>query len=551
MGTKDDLVHILKKIEGLEHRLILIENQLSLTPAISIEKSHTELNAINSDKNKIQPNLEQRIGEYWLPRLGLGVLTIGVLFLLVLPYSDLPNGFPVLLGYLIGISFVGISYYLKKYRKELSIHLIASSLLIFFISTMRMSFFSQLPLVTNTALETSFLTLIALVGFYYAIRVKSLYLIIVNLFLIYSIAVINGHDYFVFIVLLLSTLFILNISIQFKWNYLPVFAIFTTYFLHFNWFLNNPLSGNSIQLLQPSALSLIFILAYLVVFAYGNLKIFNQEEENPVAILASFLNASAGYGLLLIVTFFSFKELFSISQLIGSVLFMTIASVYWLKSKSTYSTSIYALAGYTALTSAILYYFVNPDFFVYLCLQSLIVIVTAIWFRSRFIILSNFMIFFLLSIASLIIAGDNYLLFLIFGVTGLFSARILNWKKEKLKLKTELMRNLYLIISMISFPYALAQGVPQQYVSLSWGLVVLLYFLISAILNIKKYRWMAIMTLGLIVLRIFIIDTVKFDPIYRVLTFMVLAVIILIISLVYARMKNKDLAGDWHIKDFK
>ena len=128
---------------------------------------------------------------------------------------------------------------------------------------------------------------------------------------------------------------------------------------------------------------------------------------------------------------------------------------------------------------------------------------------------------------------------LIFGFVALVSARILNWKKERLELKTELMRNLYLTSAFIMFPYALYHTVPEGYVSLSWVGVAGLYYLLSLILKNKKYRWMALLTFILTALYLLLIGTINFDPVFRLISFIVLGTTLIIVSLLYTKVKNK------------
>jgi uncharacterized membrane protein len=167
------------------------------------------------------------------------------------------------------------------------------------------------------------------------------------------------------------------------------------------------------------------------------------------------------------------------------------------------------------------------------------VITTAVWFRSKFIVLANFIIFSIIFISYLILEGSVDLVSLSFGIVALVSARLLNWKKEKLELKTELMRNLYLTAAFIMFPYALYHAVPAGYVGLSWVGVAGLYYLLSIILKNKKYRWMALLTFILTALYLLLIGTINYDPVFRLISFIVLGSALIIVSLLYTKFNNK------------
>jgi len=140
----------------------------------------------------------------------------------------------------------------------------------------------------------------------------------------------------------------------------------------------------------------------------------------------------------------------------------------------------------------------------------------------------------------LALAGNFGVVSLSFGIVALTSARILNWKKDRLDLKTEVMRISYLAAAFFIFPYALYHIVPPNYVSLSWTFVALAYYVMSVILKNKKYRWMALLTFLLTVLHILFIGTTGLDPTYRIVSFIFLGIVLVLISVLYAKKKSKS-----------
>jgi hypothetical protein len=181
-----------------------------------------------------------------------------------------------------------------------------------------------------------------------------------------------------------------------------------------------------------------------------------------------------------------------------------------------------------------------PDSLVWLCWQSLLVISTALWFRSKIIVVANFIIFLMIFMGYLVFAREIGLSSLSFGLVALLSARIMNWQKSRLELKTELMRNLYLISAFFTLPYALYFNIPKGYISLSWMGVAIIYYLMSIVLNNKKYRWMALSTIILTVVYILVVGVAQLDPVYRIVSFLVIGIILLITSIIYTRIRTKN-----------
>jgi hypothetical protein len=181
-----------------------------------------------------------------------------------------------------------------------------------------------------------------------------------------------------------------------------------------------------------------------------------------------------------------------------------------------------------------------PEFFVWLSWQSVIVVSTAVWFRSRFIVVANFIIYLVVFIAYLSSSATVGLISVGFGVVALVSARILNWQKDKLALRTELMRNAYLASALLFLPYALYNSVPPHFVSVSWLILAALYYSAGRVLKSRKYRWMALLTMSLTILYVFIVDLTTVDPVVRIISFLAVGSALLGISMIYSRKRKKD-----------
>ncbi|MHB8906575.1 MAG: hypothetical protein ACYC6D_10685, partial [Melioribacteraceae bacterium] len=174
-----------------------------------------------------------------------------------------------------------------------------------------------------------------------------------------------------------------------------------------------------------------------------------------------------------------------------------------------------------------------------------IVVATALWFRSKIIIVANFIMYLIIFFSYLVLEEKIGVTALSFGIVALISARILNWQKHRLDLKTDAMRLSYLGSMFFIFPYALYHIVPKDYVGLSWTIVAIGYYIMSIILKNKKYRWMALLTFLLTVLYILFVGTTNLDPSYRIISFMFLGMVLLVISILYAkRKKGSDLINN-------
>lgn len=87
--------------------------------------------------------------------------------------------------------------------------------------------------------------------------------------------------------------------------------------------------------------------------------------------------------------------------------------------------------------------------------------------------------------------------------------------------------------------YTLYHMVPGQFITLSWVLAAVAYFLLSLLLKIVKYRYMALGTMVAAALFLFMVDLARIELAYRVIALLSLAVISLALSFYYTKKMKK------------
>ena len=525
---------ILKTLQNLESRIIRIESFLNFES--DSVKSATKYTKKKKDTNDA---IEFHIGEFWFSKVGIVVLSIGLAFLLSLSYKEYPAVLPGIIGYVLTVVLYVSSYFFRNTNDYISKYLLGSSIFILFFSTLRMHFFSENPAIQNIFYEFVSLIVVVSISLFISLKNKAVYMTAITLIMAYITALTSPNSYALFSILIIISIITVYIKIKHQWHFLLTAGIILTYLTHFIWFLNNPVLGNKVQLLSEPWSNLIFIMIYIIIFSLANYFRKDHFEEDNHLISNTFFNCSISFSLLTFILFTRFKELENIINYISSFLFLSLAIVSWIKQKSKYATFFYAMFGYAALSIAIISQFKGHNTFVWLCWQSIIVISTAIWFRSKFIILTNFLIYILILLGYIWRVETFDLLSLSFGITAILSARLLNWQKDKLELRTEFMRNAYLFSAFFIFPVTLYKLVPQQYVMISWIGLALLYYTLNKILKNKKYRLMALGTIFLSVIYIFIIGIIQLEDIYRVTSFIVLGIVMIVTSLIYTQLRKK------------
>ncbi|MBF8295687.1 MAG: hypothetical protein HW389_2232 [Bacteroidetes bacterium] len=528
---------ILQQLRALENRITRIEARLEL-PQTSPEEI-AEPEPVQSIAAEDDEELELRVGQNWFANAGIVGLALGIAFLLTLPYDGLPSFLPSLFGYALVGGIFFLSHYWKESFQQISRYLLGGGLLLLYFATLRLSHFTTAPAITTPGIELTLLLAVVVYNLSVAFKRQSIYLTASHLALGYFTALIGGQTFFVLSVITLLSATAVYFTLKFRWNALLAIGIILTFLTHFIWTANNPFFGNTLQFGVSPQIHLAFILLYTIIFAGAEIFRSRDIPENFPVIFNTVLTALFGYGLFALSTFVAQDINIPAWQVAASVVFLVLSVVFWVREHSVYATFVYAILGYTALSAAIVAQFPQPDFFVWLCWQSIIVVSTAVWFRSRFIIVANFIIYLFVFIAYLSTAATVGSVGVSFGIVALLSARVLNWQRDRLELRTDLMRNAYLASALLFLPYALYNSVPPHFVSVSWLILASFYYMASRLLKSRKYRWMALLTTLLTILYVFVVDLTTVDPVVRIVSFLVVGSVLLTISMIYSRKKQR------------
>ncbi|HUI29666.1 MAG TPA: hypothetical protein VLX91_05580 [Candidatus Acidoferrales bacterium] len=535
--TKPESFELLSQIlANLEERISRIEQRLNLQP-IGLEQ---KLDAPTADNTPLKETLELQIGLYWFAKVGIVALITGAVFLLLQPYRSISPLFAPALGCALAMAVLLLCRYLSRSSPFIAGYLLGSGLVLLFFATLRLHFLTNDPALKALIVEIALLLFVCAVSLTISLSRKSIYLAAVSLTMGYVTALLANMDLPFFMITAVVAAVTVYLAVKNGWHSLVVYGIVSTYLAHFIWFINNPLIGNRVELRGSSFVAALLVLLWILIFATASYLRGKNIKEDSVILLSSILNCLGGYGLYFIITVTKFQDRLPSSNLIASTLFIILAATYWTQLNSRFRTFFYAMTGYAALSVAIVAGFKTPDFFIWLCWQSLLVVSTAVWFRSKFIVVTNFIIYVLIFLAYLTLAGTVSITGISFGVVALLSARVLNWQRHRLELKTDLMRNAYLVSAFLIIPYALYHTVPTEFVSLSWLGVAIIYYIISLILKNIKYRWMALLTFLGTALYLLVIGTTKLEPVFRIVSFMVLGIVLLVVSFIYARVKMKS-----------
>jgi hypothetical protein len=539
-------------MEGLEDRLRLIEIRLSrLETALAISENERSIisedkipggsSAIVSPELNEEKGLESMIGRIGLASLGNIVLFFGITFLA----QYLMNSGQYLISALLGYSSATGIFFLAKYLKKSNVTLafmfkITGQILLFYV-TIRLHFFSESPLIAQKSVSVILLS--AVIGYqvYWAIRNKSQALSVISVIFALTVALVTDSTHITLPIVTAGAVVSVYYFYRFRWQPLVIFTILLTYSAFFLWLFGNPFMGHPMTLISNHHYGIIYL--FLLGAIYSSLLLFRENDSASDGFFAGviFTNGLIFTFLLALIVLRFFSSDYVVLFLIITICCLGFSALLHAKSDWNFASAFYALYGFMAMSIALYGLYGFPKVYFLLSVQSLVVVSMALWFRNRLIVVMNSILFLFILMLYLFSSKPTVSADFSFAIIAIVSARVINWQSPRLKIETHIMRNLYLIEGFVMVLLALFHAMPKQFITLSWIMAALVYFLLSIFLKNVKYRYMALGTMICAALYLFMVDLASIEIIYRVMALLFLAAISIGISIYYTnRIKNQE-----------
>ena len=544
-GTDDLSGHLPERLIRIEARIARLEKYLDITPDEARATGHPSGPAVDRAAPAAVEGVgtgetfEFELGQNWFAKVGIVVLALGVVFLLTLPHAGLPSWLPSLAGLGLAGGLVAVSRQLRTSYLQISRYLMGGALLLLYFAVLRLSFFGAVPALPHRGALTCLLLGVGVVNLVVAARRQSTHLAATHLALGGATALVADSPVATLGILVAVCAGAMHLGRRLKAAVLPGLGLGVALLAHAIWAFGNPPLGHPMRAITGPEASLAVLFLYVGIGLAGALfwRVTDAQGETPGEMAVTVVSGVGSYLLLLLLTLTSFKARFVPWNLAASLVYLACAIAFWMRFRSHFSTFVFAMLGYGAMSAAIVHGIDLPGAFVWLCWESTVVVSTAVWFRSRFIVTANFVIFLGIFAAYLLSAGAVTPVSIGFGLVALATARILNWQRDRLELRTEVMRNAYLATALFVIPYSVYHAVPRGLVSLAWLGIAAAYYVASRILNNAKYRWMALLTMALTIVWVFTVDLVALSRTLRVVSFLALGVTLLAVSMAYSRRR--------------
>jgi len=529
-------------LQQLDRRITRLETHLGLTtaeavsPAAGQEPGAPAPRPARARGFEDSAGLERDIGEFGLAWFGSAILLLGIAFLMTYIYGLGYRSIACALGYLSALGCYFASRLWRDSATHLSRIMAGGSVVLLYYATLRLHYFASEPLVRSTIFALCALLLIVAFQFYLAIRRNSQVLAVLAVLLALISSHVSDSTRFGLSLLVIACAASAQLALIRRWWPLLLATVILAYASQLLWLLNNAVMGHPLGAVAAERYSPVYLFLCAIIFFW---PVFSTERPSEPGPLTVVLLNCAGFSIVISLAVFAlYQKSYAQIYLAVAGFFLLCSISQWLKTHQQLISAIYACFGYLALSVAIYGYSGVPAVFLWLSLQSLLVVSMALWFRSKILVVANAFIFLCILVTYVTGFPSSDWANFSFALVGHASARIMNWQKKRLTLQTEMLRNVYLLIGFVFVLYTLYHAVPANYVTLSWMGAAVAYFLVSLILKNIKYRWLAIASALVTISFLFLVDLARLDPKYRVPAFLFVGVMTLVISLYYTKFRQ-------------
>ncbi|HSE38064.1 MAG TPA: DUF2339 domain-containing protein [Blastocatellia bacterium] len=530
--------------QTLDARISRLEQHLGLAPLdLSAQESTAVVApsaAAQSERYQEGSELEVSIGEFGLAWVGSIVFFLGVVFLITYTSTLGYRVISTALGYSAAAGLFLTATLWKTRASQLSRILPIGGILLLFYTTMRLHFFSPNPLVRNSYIVFFLLLMVVGLQLYLAVYRESQTLASVGILLGMITALLSDRTHIELPLVAVLSAVAAYLAIWRGWWRVLNTCVVLAYAAHLMWLLNNPIVGNPVQAVAEHQHNVFYLFLYAGIFSVPLILNRRVSGGDSSSIALMFLNCLGFILLVFLATVTLLPKDYPAVSLGVCVLLMVFSVAQWIRTHQQLGPAIYACFGFMALSISIYGYAAIPDSFLWLSVQSLLVVSIALWFRSRILVVVNSVIYIGILVGYFALSPSSNAVNFSFAIVALASARVMNWQKQRLTLRTDSLRNVYLFIAFVLIFYALFRVVPPQYVTLSWTMTAVGYFLLSYLLESSKYRLMGFAAMLVTVVYLFLVDLASLDPRFRVAAFMFLGLMAVMISLYYTRIRKSS-----------
>jgi len=539
--SPDDLNRLQNSLDSLQSRIGQLEAKMANIESSPLRRylSNAGPVEIEEDEGEESKGIESTIGEYGFAWISSIILMFFVVFLMVLVQKSSGSLAATVSGLAATAGVYLLTLLLRKRFPGQVDRIHTGILLLLYYISLRLHFFTGDPLIKSLPLSLCILAIPVVIQFVYALKRKSQFLTGIGLMMLTGAGLFSGVTGVIMFAGTVTTGLSITLLWRNNWSQQVYFALFVVYLSHLIWLFSDPVAGHALFIRESAGINLFFLFTYGILFSIGSILLHKKELPVSFSISVTIWNALLFSMILVLEVAVFYKTSYMLIFAMIAVCSLGYSSILQLAGKHPFITAFYACISFIAISITIYGYAGLPLSYLFLALQSLLVVSVALWFRSRIIVWVNILLFTGMLLFYLVKSPSLDSVNFTFVIVALLTARFMFWKKERLQIKTEALRNIYLLAAFLMTLIALYKAVPGKFITLSWVGAAAVYFIFSILIRNIKYRYLAIGILIVAIVHLFLIDLKNMDIGFRVVALLIVAVISLVGSLYYTNLKGK------------
>ena len=540
---------ILREIKEIREGKPVVKKEIKKTEFKKEEPAKAQAPSVPKEST------ETRIGKYFLQKIGIASLIIGIAFFVAYTFKYLLPVHKVLIGYLIGAAllFLGVKIEKNDKFKWYGRTLIGGGWSLVYFMTFAMHHIQATRVIQSHLVDLILLAIVVTFMIAHLFKYRSQGIVVLVLFLGYFTAGISRVDYFTFVYIGLLAVIAVSLAYKMKWYEMTLFSILATYLIYLNW--SKPQIYLSLTKAPVELTRFMLGFGFLAIywFTYNILPFIarNGDRRPRNLVKSSIVFNSFCFGLLGAIEVQRFNpDLRFHFLMLAAACAVVIALFAQYVIRKDYLRTPYLVIAIAFFTSSLPFklerewvdviWLLEIPILVYLSLYSQKVLYRILgWFLG----LTMFVQMLAVTTAStaetsIIISRLSMRLFVVsIGILCFYLTQYL-YSLYKAKVKSENERglsNLYVFSGTILLVLLMLAEVPRQLVTLSWALGAFALFAVGFLVKDSYFRYSAMGMIALAILRILFVDLSGVNTLYRILIFICLGIILLIVSYFYTK----------------
>lgn len=537
-GGEQDLRDTVKRLEAsvtaLEARLATLEGQGAPRPLHPATVVTPPLPAPESR------DLEAHVGTYWLSRLGIVALIIGIAYLITYHFGDLGVLARVGAGYLLSAGLGGFGLWLARKHQLFGRIVFGGGLALAYFVTYALHFIPAVRVIDSEALALVLLAAFVVAIVTIAHRMQSETVAGIALFLGLHTGMLSDITAFTLLSTTLLAAGALFFLVRNRWVIVPLSSLVAVYSTHVVWAVRTGHLAPGAPEHDRLLLSMGFLSLYFLLFSVALLV---RPRDLP-------LRASLAFTLLNWVGLTSLGA-YEVSQEQDSRLFAfllvvalahgTGAAVARLQRAPVALTHTYLALGAVTLALAMPARYDDAALVAAWTATGLIAGLAARGVGSPVLRGVGVLVLFVALAACEWETPGRMTLLLGLGVAFVLverggTVRVTGWVEPQTQ---PLFTAVCAVGAGLSLVAMVGARMPSGLVTLGWVIAAFLLFGVGFALRERWYRLAALAVLGLSLARLVLVDVARLPPDQRVLTFILLGVMLLVVSYTYTRLRDR------------